>query len=146
LSIAASATLLAWSIGSGNVSTAPAAKPAEIVKVRLSGEGGGSMSIKLDRSSVPAGQVSFHVTNEAISQTHELIIVALASPGEGLPYDAGKERVESKIRHLGEVADLKPGASETLSLMLRPGAYALICSRKGHSMAGMATPFAVTGN
>ena len=133
LSIAASATLLAWSIGSGNVSTAPVAKPAEIVNVSLSGEGGGSISIKLDRSLVPAGPVSFHVTNEAISQTHEFIIVALASPGEGLPYHAGKERVvESKIRHLAEVADLKPGASETLSLMLRPGAYVLICNRESH--------------
>jgi hypothetical protein len=85
LSIAASATLLAWSIGSGNVSTAPAAKLAEIVNVSLSGEGGGSMSMKLDCSSIPAGPVSFHVTNEAISQTHELIIVALASRGRGCP-------------------------------------------------------------
>ena len=43
------------------------------------------MSIKHDRSSVPAGSVSFHVANEAISQTHDLIIVALASPGQGCP-------------------------------------------------------------
>ena len=107
------------------------AEPAEIVNVSLSGEGGGSISIKLDRSLVPAGPMSFHATNEAISQTHEFIIVALASTGEGLPYHVGKERgVESKIRHLAEVADLKPGASETLSLMLRPGAYVLICNRE----------------
>jgi uncharacterized cupredoxin-like copper-binding protein len=104
------------------------------------------MSMKLDCSSIPAGPVSFHVTNEAISQTHELIIVALASPGEGLPHDADKERVvDSKIRHLGEVTDLKPGASGTLNLMLRPGAYVLICNWKGHHVAGMATPFTVAG-
>jgi hypothetical protein len=63
--------LLAWSFGSGTVFAALAAKPAEIVNVGLSGEGGGSMSIKRDRSSVQPGSVSFHVANEAISQTHD---------------------------------------------------------------------------
>ena len=138
LSIAASATLLAWPIGSGNVSTAPAAKPAEIVNVSLSDEGGGSMSMKLHCSSIPAGPVSFHVTNEAISQTHELIIVALASPGRGCPPTPARNGM-SRARFM------KPGASGTLNLMLRPGAYVLICNWKGHYAAGMATPFTVAG-
>jgi hypothetical protein len=30
--------------------------------------------------------------------------------------------------------------------MLRPGAYVLIFNRKGRYVAGMATPFMVTGN
>jgi hypothetical protein len=53
------------------------------------------MSIKRDRSSVQPGSVSFHMANEAISQTHDLIIVALASPGRAaLPRRQGTGRRE----------------------------------------------------
>jgi hypothetical protein len=87
------------------------------------------MSIKRERSSAQPGSVSFHVANEAISQTHDLIIVAFG-----------------KIKHLGEASDLKPDASGMLNVVLRSGANVLICNRQGRHAAGIGTPFTVAGN
>jgi len=64
-----------------------------------------------------------------------------------VPYDAAKHRVlEGEIKRLGEVADLKPGASATLKRRPEPGDYLLIYNEKAYYAAGMTTPFSVTRN
>jgi uncharacterized cupredoxin-like copper-binding protein len=104
-----------------------------------------SMHIAVDRDSVPAGKVTFRAVNASKDQVHELIVVRVDSPPAALPYDEKKQEVvEKRIRDLGEVGDLKPGRSSTLTLNLRPGSYLLICNQPGHYRAGMSTPFTVT--
>ncbi len=131
----------------GLVAAAPAsaAGAATSVNVSLTGEGTGQMGIAIDQASVPAGKVTFVVKNNATTESHEMVVVALPSPDAELPYDAAKERVtESKVKSMGEVSDLKPGASKSKTLTLKPGTYKLICNMKGHYKAGMATVLTVT--
>jgi uncharacterized cupredoxin-like copper-binding protein len=104
-----------------------------------------SMHIAADRDSVPAGKVTFRAVNESKDQVHELLVVRTDSPQAQLPYDENKQEVvEKRVRHLGEIGDLKPGHSGALTLNLKPGSYLLICNQPGHYRAGMSTPFSVT--
>jgi uncharacterized cupredoxin-like copper-binding protein len=104
-----------------------------------------SMRVALDRDTVPAGRVTFRAVNQSKDQVHELIVVR-TKPGQvKLPYDEKKAEVEEKlVQRLGEIPDLKPGASGAMTLNLRAGSYLLICNQPGHYAAGMATTLAVT--
>ncbi|HZI82876.1 MAG TPA: copper resistance protein [Casimicrobiaceae bacterium] len=125
------------------------ARAATVVKVSLQDPSGdpalASMHIAVDRDSVPAGKVTFRAVNQSKDQVHELIVVR-TDPGQSeLPYDQKKQEVvEKRVHHLGEVADLKPGRSGTMTLNLKPGSYLLICNQPGHYKAGMSTSFTVT--
>jgi uncharacterized cupredoxin-like copper-binding protein len=115
------------------------------IHVSLAGEGGSAMTIKLDKSSVKAGKIVFDVTNEAMSEDHELVLIKLKDEKQTLPLLRDKRRVdESKLKSLGEVADLKPGDRGAMSAMLKPGAYELMCNVKGYYEAGMHTVLTVT--
>lgn len=104
-----------------------------------------SMRIALDRDSVPAGKVTFRAVNQSKDLVHELIVVRVDSAQPTLPYDEKKQEViEKRIHHLGEVAELKPGRSGTLTLDLKPGRYLLICNQPEHYKSGMSTAFTVT--
>jgi uncharacterized cupredoxin-like copper-binding protein len=104
-----------------------------------------SMRIVPDRDTVPAGRITFRAANQSKDQVHELIVVRIKPGHSKLPYDKKKSEVEEKyIRHLGEISDLKPGASGAMTLNLKPGAYLLICNQPGHYAAGMATTLTVT--
>ena len=103
------------------------------------------MVMKADPQTVKAGPVTFEVSNGSKSLVHEMIVVSVADPGSPLPYDDKANRViESKIKHLGEASDLKPGSRKTLKLTLKPGSYLLICNQTGHYHQGMTTTFTVT--
>ncbi|WP_182083963.1 sulfocyanin-like copper-binding protein [Aureimonas sp. ME7] len=119
---------------------------AETVSVELLGERGGAMSIKLDKSSVPAGEVTFQVANVAKNTPHEMVVVKVDKAGQRLEVDRATNRVdESKLDSKGEVSNLKAGQDGTLTVNLAPGSYELICNLKGHVMAGMVVSFTVTG-
>jgi uncharacterized cupredoxin-like copper-binding protein len=127
----------------------PAAAGTSVVNVQLQDPSTEasihSMHIALDRDSVPAGKVTFRAVNQSKDQVHELIVVRTESAQATLPYDEKKgEVVEKRIRHLGEIADLKPGASGKMTLNLKPGSYVLICNQPGHYKAGMTTALSVT--
>ena len=103
------------------------------------------MGIKVSRASVPQGKVTFDVTNSSKDTIHEMIVIQLAEPGKPLPYIDNQERVdEENVPDKGEVSELDPGASGSLTLDLKPGAYLLICNVPGHYAAGMWTKFTVT--
>jgi len=104
-----------------------------------------TMGIKTSVASAPAGIVSFQVTNSSADTVHEMIVMALADPSQPLPYIAGDSKVdEDKAGDKGEVSELDPGKTGTLTVALKPGKYLLICNVAGHYMAGMSTPFEVT--
>ena len=101
--------------------------------------------IKLSRASAPAGMVSFNVTNTSADMVHEMLVAYLPHPGEPLPYLTGERTVdEDKIDGKGEVSELDPGKSGSLTLDLQPGTYLLLCNQPGHYEAGMWTVFTVT--
>lgn len=115
------------------------------VKVDMVGEGGGAMSYKVDQATIPAGKVKFVVTNTAMTEAHEMVLVKLKSADQAIPLIKSKHRVdESKLKSLGEVADLQPGKSGELDVNLKPGTYVILCNIKGHYESGMSSKLTVT--
>jgi uncharacterized cupredoxin-like copper-binding protein len=103
-----------------------------------------SMGITLSVAEVPAGEVTFSGTNLSKTMEHEMIVAMLAASGEVLPYDTAEDSVdEDAANALGEIEELEPGKSGTLTLHLDPGAYILFCNIPGHYMSGMWTVLTV---
>ena len=125
------------------------ASAATVVKVELqdssTADGIQAMQMKLDHDSVPAGQVRFVAVNESKSLVHEMIVVKTDQDPSIFPFDLKKDKViESKVKSLGEVSELKPGNSGHLPVSLKPGSYILYCNQPGHAHGGMWSRFTVT--
>jgi uncharacterized cupredoxin-like copper-binding protein len=104
-----------------------------------------SMQMRLDHDSVPAGQVRFEAVNDSKNLVHEMILVKTDQDPSSFPYDAKKDEViESKVKSLGEVSELKPGKSGHLSANLKRGNYILYCNQAGHLHQGMWARLTVT--
>ncbi len=99
--------------------------------------------ISLDRTSVPAGAVTFVVTN-AGTVVHELVVIKTTTAADRLPADAGEPGKVSEEGSKGESGDLDKGASNTFTLSLDAGHYVLICNEVGHYAMGMHIAFTVT--
>jgi uncharacterized cupredoxin-like copper-binding protein len=129
------------------ISVTHAATPPQIVNVKLQDSGESAMAgmrVVLDVEKVKAGRVTVVADNQSKNLVHEVVVVAVTTPGKALPYDEKKQQViENRVRRLGEISDLKPGASGKLMLNLRPGTYLLICNQPGHYKAGMSATLAV---
>ena len=105
---------------------------------------GGMMSIRVDKSTVKTGSVTFEVTNWSRSVLHEMLIISVDNPNAPLPYDYPQARVpEDQVKVLGEVADLEPNVTKTVEVTLTPGSYLLICNLSGHYASGMVAPLSV---
>lgn len=102
------------------------------------------MGIDLDKTSVPAGDVTFRVLNASKDTIHEMIVVPIEDSNAGLPYVDNESRLdEDAAGHLGEVSELDPGKSGSLTLDLKAGNYAVLCNVPGHYMGGMWKTFEV---
>ncbi len=102
---------------------------------------GDNMRIALDKSSVPAGKVTFSVTNTG-TMKHEVVVLKTDLAPDQIP--AGKEAgMVSEDTSVGESGDMDPGTSKEFTLDLAAGKYLLICNEPGHFAAGMHTPFVV---
>lgn len=103
-----------------------------------------TMGIKALPGAVKAGEVTFSVKNDSKDTVHEMIVMYLADPGKPLPYLEAENRVdEDKAGDKGEVSELDPGKSGTLTVELKAGKYLLVCNAPGHFGAGMWTEFTV---
>lgn len=120
---------------------------------RMYGMGKGMMSdmsmamlgITIDKAEVPAGMVTFEVSNDSKDLIHEMVLSPIASREVEMPYLAEENKIdEDKDGHLGEVAELDPGKSGTLAVELKPGLYLLYCNIAGHYIGGMWTVLTVT--
>lgn len=104
-----------------------------------------SMGMRLSRSTVPAGEVTFNVTSSSKDMEHEMVVVPLKDPTKPLPYVASESRVdEDEAGDVGEVSELEPGYSGSLTVSLEPGSYLLVCNVPGHYAAGMWAELEVT--
>ncbi|UVK47545.1 hypothetical protein BPNPMPFG_003332 [Mesorhizobium sp. AR07] len=103
-----------------------------------------TMGIKASPGSVKAGAVTFKVKNDSKDTIHEMIVMFMADPTKPLPYISNENRVdEDKAGDKGEVSELDPGKSGTLTVDLKAGKYLLICNVPGHYGAGMWAEFTV---
>ena len=96
-----------------------------------------TMGLKLSTSTVKAGKVTFNVTNSSKDTVHEMVVLRYKD-GEKLPYSDKEMRIdEDAAGHLGEVSELEPGKSGSVTLDLKPGKYLVACNIAGHFMNGM---------
>jgi len=126
---------------------AGAATPAQTLGIKLQDPSTDSsvahMRIVLDQETIKPGRVIFQAENQSKNLVHE-VIIGRDDGAKQLPMDAKHDRViESRIRRLGEIADLAPGKTGKLSLNLKPGNYVLFCNQPGHYQDGMVTRLTV---
>ncbi len=104
-----------------------------------------TMGVKAMPDQAKAGVVTFKVTNNSKDTIHEMIVMQLDKADDPLPYINAENRVnEDKAGDKGEVSELDPGNSGSLTVALKPGKYLLICNVPGHYASGMWTEFTVT--
>jgi uncharacterized cupredoxin-like copper-binding protein len=66
------------------------------------------MHVTADKAEVPAGQVTFAVTNKSKDFVHEMLVVKVASTTKPLPYVEAESRVDEEAAgDLGEVSELR---------------------------------------
>jgi uncharacterized cupredoxin-like copper-binding protein len=109
-------------------SPASVAAPSTTVNVTLKEWG-----LNTSASSVPAGDVTFNITNNG-KDDHEIAIVKLkpgADPGK-LPLAKNGSVDEDNIARAGEIVgeaeDIAPTTNKTLKLALQPGRYVIMCN------------------
>ena len=105
-------------------------------------ENGKVYSLVADKTSVPAGSVTFHLSNRGTIQ-HEMVVLKTDEPIDGLTVGADKK--VSEDASVGEVGEINAGASGTVTIDLKPGKYVLVCNIALHYGLGMRTAFTVTG-
>jgi uncharacterized cupredoxin-like copper-binding protein len=96
-------------------------------------------SISPDTHRISAGKITFSVDNTG-KQKHEFVVLRTDTHAGLLPKEKGEASEEGSI---GEIGDLEPGQSKTITFDLAPGHYAFICNLPGHYTGGMHANFNV---
>jgi uncharacterized cupredoxin-like copper-binding protein len=99
-----------------------------------------------------AGQVTFNVTNQGPADTHEFVIIKTDLSPISLPTDDTGAVSEdgAGMTVVDEIEDIPVGTSQSKTVPLTAGAYALICNiysaeeNEAHYQEGMRTSFTVT--
>ncbi len=143
--------ITALAIGSvlGTLAVIPRARADGTVNVLLedASDGGNLSGMKMTATpaSVRSGRITIHAINNSKALVHEVIVVRAPPNGAPLPYDDKRgEVIEKRIKDLGEVPDLPPDKSGSITVQLAPGNYLLICNQPSHYKAGMWTKLTVT--
>jgi uncharacterized cupredoxin-like copper-binding protein len=103
--------------------------------------------ITLSTDSVKAGEVVFHVTNDATDLVHEFVIFKTDLPEDQLPLTSENivDEEGAGITFINEVEDVETGTSQDLTVTLESGRYVLLCNtaENNHYMRGMHIVFNV---
>lgn len=104
-------------------------------------------TVEPNPASVPAGEVTFNVTNEG-ALDHEMLVIKTDLSAKKLPRNPKEpERVDEDskagMETIGEVEAIKPGKSSSKSFDLKAGKYVLLCNITGHYTSGQYTDFEV---
>ena len=81
---------------------------------------------------LPSGKVTFVVRN-AGSIVHEMVVVR----AQGRPKLGVRDYKAVETGAVGEVDDIDPGKTKSVTLKLTRGTYFLICNEPGHYQLGM---------
>jgi uncharacterized cupredoxin-like copper-binding protein len=111
-------------------------------------------AVSADPASVPAGPVTFDVSNEGPDDVHEFVVISTDLEPTELPTDKDGAVVEDGkgMEVVDEIEDIPVGESQTLSVDLDAGSYVLICNilqkepdgtLEAHYSVGMRTGFTV---
>ena len=113
---------------------------------------GATVGVKLDEyklqlasTSIPAGKVTFQISNEG-KEKHEFVILRTDLALMSLPIDTSANKVQEEatgIVHVDEIDGLGPGEQKNLALNMKPGRYLLVCNYPGHVHGGMVAVFEV---
>lgn len=123
-------------------------------------EGGGGSTVEVtlqefavspSTASVPAGAVTFELTNDGPDDTHEFVVIRTDLEPQSLPtLENGAVDEEGEgIEPVDEVEEIPVGESRTLTVDLAAGSYVLICNiydedeQESHYQEGMRTAFTV---
>jgi uncharacterized cupredoxin-like copper-binding protein len=103
-------------------------------------------SIQISSSTVPAGKVTFQVSNQGAIE-HEMVILRtdVAPTALAMNSDEPGTALEDStvVKNVGEVDEVAPGATKSDTFDLTPGKYVLICNEASHYQAGMEIAFVV---
>ncbi len=127
-------------------SQAPAAGGTQ-VNVQLGETDVSHMYMKVDTTKVPAGSVTFNVSNDGV-KTHEFVVLKTDTAAADFPivsFEGEKDRIDEDGdgENVGETGDMDAGTTQALTLDLAPGHYALVCNLAGHYRMGMYSDFQV---
>lgn len=129
--------VFALALAAGGCSSSASNAKATDVNVNMA-----NYAFTLDKDSVPAGQVTFHVTNPASEPDHEMVVIKTDLDAKQLPTADDKSADESKLESKGEV-EVGAGETKDLSVQLTAGHYVLLCNEPGHYEKGMVANFTV---
>lgn len=99
----------------------------------------------LDKSSAPAGSITFTATSTGPSE-HEFVIFKTDLAPDKLPLVADKSKVDeggAGVSHVDEIEALNVSDTKTLTVSLESGKYVLICNLPAHYAQGMSVAFTV---
>ncbi len=125
--------------------TAPAGTPGEVI-ITLADVSADSMLLTPAPASVPAGEVTFVVTNSG-TEEHEFVVLGTELGIADLPFDEAADEVLEDgegVAALDEIGSIMPGETLRLTITMEAGNYALICNFEGHYRKGMRSAFTVT--
>jgi uncharacterized cupredoxin-like copper-binding protein len=99
--------------------------------------------VTVNADSAMAGEVTFTIANDG-SIGHEFLVVKTDIEVGKIPLDGDHfpEPAEG-LEVIDEIGEFPQGTTESLTLMLEPGKYQLVCNLPGHYAAGMHTGFEV---
>ncbi|HEY8758777.1 MAG TPA: sulfocyanin-like copper-binding protein [Candidatus Limnocylindria bacterium] len=100
------------------------------------------MKIVLDRTSLPAGPVTFVVKNNGTME-HELVVIQTDLAEDKLPPDVEEPGKVDETGNVGETGEVKVGESKTFTITIPAGHYVIMCNEVGHYAAGMHLTFTV---
>ena len=130
--------------GSGNAGSggnAAAAAPSGPTSVDVTET---NFKISLSTATVPAGKVTFHVTNKADSIPHQFVVIKSDQPADQLPTSNGKVDT-TNLNVIGSTDNIQTGKNQDLTVDLSAGKYVVICNLPSHYQNGMYATFTVTG-
>jgi uncharacterized cupredoxin-like copper-binding protein len=117
--------------------TAAATPPGGTVNATLT-----DMKITLDRTTVPAGLVTFVVKNSG-AVVHELVVLKTDVAEDKVAMDMDEAGKMDETGNVGETGDMAAGTAKTFAVTLAPGHYVLICNEIGHYAAAMHLTFTI---
>jgi len=121
----------------------PSSAEQKVVAVNLQ-----QWSITPTTTSVPAGAITFSVTN-AGTIPHEFVVLSTDTLAADFPigsFEGEPNRIdEDKVgTNVGETGDMQPNTTKSITIDLNPGHYAFVCNLPAHYGLGMRVDFTVT--
>jgi uncharacterized cupredoxin-like copper-binding protein len=127
--------------GGGGI-TVPAGDTGTAVAVEAGDTSETEQFLKASPTTVKAGLVTFTLTNTStVNKEHEMVVFKTDTPFDQL--EVGTDDRLSEADSVGEVSEIKPGTTGSVTLDLAPGNYVLACNLAKHYEQGMRIAFIV---